>query len=108
MKYQNKVLVIGYQMPAEGEDADTFTSFFNISQEELLDRTGKTFKLFRESNENDLALFFIRMLDEGILLPTDVLFMAIQHWIQPIIKSEEKVMKMLRAFTGKFGEEGTE
>jgi hypothetical protein len=83
MEYTKKVLVIEYNVPTEIESAKDVPEFFNMDSVEVGSRAADAAKNFMDSASDDLCVGFIKGIEDGVILPADIIYYAFQHWARP-------------------------
>jgi hypothetical protein len=96
MDYAKKMLVIEYNVPADIESAQTVDEFFNVDRNKVGSRAADAAKNFIDSESDDLCVGFMKGIDDGVILPADIMYMAFQHWARPFhMSSAEKLSAFL-------------
>jgi hypothetical protein len=78
MNYQKKILVIDYQVPAEGESASTIPEYFGIESPREKNMTQA--RDFLDSDRTDTCEEFMSLIESGDVTPAEILHYAVIGW----------------------------
>lgn len=98
MNYRKQVLVIDFERPATKEDVDaakTVTTYLNIGLEELETRHKASLSRFICNDEDDVIEHMLAELEDGNILPIDILFFAIGGYKLPMDEAKQRIGSVL-------------